>query len=58
MIPESVKAPIKIGDKIGVVNYYIGDKLIGSSDVVASESIDIIGFWDLLLKFVASMSLF
>ncbi len=57
-LPESVRAPIKIGDKIGTVNYCIGDKVIGSSDIVATEDVNTIGFWDLFLKFIASMSLF
>lgn len=57
-LEQSVKAPIKIGDKMGTVNYYIGESIVGSADIVATENIETISFWDLFLKFLASMSLF
>ena len=57
-LPESVTAPVKAGDKIGAVKYYLGGEEIGSSDILAVENVDVVGFWDLFIKFIASMSLF
>ena len=57
-LQDGVKAPVKIGDKIGTVSYYMGENLIGTSDIVATENVNTVGFWDLFLKMLASMSLF
>ncbi len=56
-LPESVPAPIKKGDKIGEYNYYLGDELIGSCDIVAAQNVEKITFWGLLSKFFAKMAL-
>jgi len=37
---DSVKAPIKKGDKIGEVDFFVGDEQIGSIDIVAKNDID------------------
>lgn len=39
-IYESANAPISKGDKLGTANFYYDKKLIGSIDLVASESVD------------------
>lgn len=49
-VPESVSAPIKVGEKIGEIVYKIDGKEIGRSAVYAKESIDRIGFGGLFLK--------
>lgn len=57
-IGETVRAPIKEGDSIGKINYYIGEKCIGSTDIVALEDVKGINYLHVFLKFIASMSLF
>ena len=57
-LPESVKAPIRSGEKMGTINYYVGDKLIGSANILAAEDVNAMSFWDMFLKIVASMTLF
>lgn len=38
-IPDSVDAPISKGQKIGEVQYYIDDKLIQTSDIIADHAV-------------------
>ena len=56
-LPENISAPIKKGDKIGSVEYFLDNKLIYSSDVFASEDINKISFGYLLFNFLSKMSL-
>ena len=56
-LPQYISAPIKKGDKIGSVEYFLDNKLIYSSDVFASEDIDKISFGYLLLSFLYGMAL-
>jgi D-alanyl-D-alanine carboxypeptidase (penicillin-binding protein 5/6) len=44
-ISESVAAPVKIGDKLGVINYTLDGNIIKSSDITAAEEIERISFW-------------
>ncbi len=47
-LPENLTAPIKKGDTVGSIDYYLGDKQIGSIPVVAKESIAAAGYGDIL----------
>ncbi len=38
-LPEKVSAPIKEGDKIGTVDFYLNDEQIGSIDVVSTNAV-------------------
>ncbi len=53
-----VKAPLKTGDTIGKVSYYVGEKCIGWSNIVALEDVKSTNYLHIFLKFIASMSLF
>jgi D-alanyl-D-alanine carboxypeptidase (penicillin-binding protein 5/6) len=44
-INESVAAPVKIGEKIGTINYMLDGNLIKSADITAAESVERISFW-------------
>lgn len=47
-IPESIRCPVNKGDKVGrIILEYNGEE-IGSTDIVASESIETIGYFGLL----------
>ena len=39
-IPDSVKAPIKKGQKIGNISVFLNDKLIDNIDLISNETID------------------
>lgn len=54
---KSIAAPIKSGDKLGRVVYKIGEREIGSSDILAAESVEKIGFWGFFARMLAKMSL-
>ena len=41
---KKIKAPVKKGDKVGKVKYFLSGKEIGSIDIVAAESVDEISF--------------
>ena len=54
-IPEFVSAPFNKGDPVGRVVYKIGDEQIGESSIFVSESIEKIGFSELLLRMLKRM---
>lgn len=43
-LPQNVSAPIKKGDVLGTVDFYSGDKQIGSVDITAAENVDKMSF--------------
>ena len=49
-LPESLKAPVKQGDKIGSVKYTQNGEFIGELDICASENVEKIGFFDVLMR--------
>ena len=49
-LPESITAPVKIGDRIGTVTHKRGDRVIGTSDICASEQIERISFGEILIR--------
>lgn len=49
-IPNVQRAPISSGDCLGTVTYSIGDDIIGTVNVRAAESIEKIGFFDVLSR--------
>lgn len=50
VIPESLVAPVKVGDVIGGVKYYLDGNEIGKSDIYLKEDISEINYVELLLK--------
>lgn len=55
--PKQLKAPIKKGAKVGTIDYYIGDKKIGSVPVVATCSIKKATFSHYLKQMIQKISL-
>ena len=49
-LPETVIAPIKEGDKIGEMVFVCDGREIGRADVIATESIKKIGYFDVWLR--------
>lgn len=54
---KSVAAPIRSGDKLGRAVYKIGEREIGSVELLAAESVEKISFWGVFLRMLAKMSL-
>ncbi len=57
LIQQSVNAPICKGDKVGVVRYLLDGKVINEGDIVASESVERIGFGEIFLRMLGIFSL-
>ena len=49
-IKQPVKAPVKKGDVVGNMTYFLNEKEIGKIDVIADENIKRAGFFDYLQK--------
>ena len=52
ILKGDIKAPIKEGDKIGEVAYYLGDEKIGAVDILASEGVNEITYKSALLDMI------
>ena len=44
MYKEKIEAPVKKGEKIGEVQYYLDEKMIGSIDIIAEQSVEKISY--------------
>ena len=53
-LPETLIAPVEKGTVIGRVVYKSGDSEIGSSDIVASETVERIDFFGIFVKIVTN----
>lgn len=49
-LPETLSAPVAMGQTVGKVRYLMGDEVIGEFDITASEEIRRVGFWDQFLR--------
>ena len=51
-LPESVSAPIKKGDTVGILKLHIDGKEKGCIDIVSLSSVEKISFWELFAKII------
>ena len=54
---ETLNAPVQIGDTVGEIIYFVGDKEIGREKIVSAESIDRITFLELLTRLLRAVTL-
>lgn len=54
-LPKSANAPIKKGDKIGEVEFFIDGASIGKADIVAKEEVKGLGFFGMLKKLTGQL---
>ena len=47
-ISESISAPVKAGDKVGIIKVLSGENEIGTIDVICENDVKKIGFWGVL----------
>ncbi len=57
-LPEYVDAPINKGDKIGTVHFVIDKEEIAVRDIIASESVERLGYFDVLERIFKKLMLF
>lgn len=55
-ISDHYPAPLKIGDKLGEVTFWLDDKQIGSVDLLAQNNVDKINYIDVMLLIIRSFS--
>lgn len=56
-IEETLDAPVKLGDTVGHVTYKCDGKTVGSIDIKAAESIERIGYFDILKRMLTIFAL-
>ncbi len=49
-LPPYAVAPLSLGDTVGIAEYRLGEKTLGKADIVATEEIEKISYWDILMK--------
>ena len=50
IIPETLSAPVKSGQKIGVIEYKLNGEKIGEADIITCDEINKIGYFELFMK--------
>lgn len=55
VLPEVFRAPIKAGEELGCVEYYLEGNIIGKSAVYSKADIEKIGYFDLYLRMLKKM---
>lgn len=56
-LPPSITAPVKKGDVVGTVAYYVGEEPLGCIDITASEEVLRIHFFEILRRMAAAFLL-
>ena len=56
-LPEQVEAPVKEGDPVGILEYRMGETVVGSVEIQAAESVEAAGIGDYLLWLFRAMTL-
>jgi D-alanyl-D-alanine carboxypeptidase (penicillin-binding protein 5/6) len=56
-IPSEIGAPIKKGDVVGSVSFSIGESELGKCDVISTEDIEKISFFELWYRLLAKFLL-
>lgn len=54
---ETLIAPVTKGQKVGTVTYTVNGKTLGTSNIIASESVQATGFIDVFIKMLAKLVL-
>lgn len=52
-LPQSVSAPVKAGDVIGSITFSVGDTVIGTVPIVATDTVEKINFFEIWLRMIA-----
>lgn len=54
-LPEYIEAPLKKGDVVGKITYYINDEKIGQSDIYIDSEIERIGVFEIIYRIIMSI---
>lgn len=55
-IPESLAAPVKKGDVVGEIKYFLGDEQLGSSDIFTDRDVEKINFWQIFVRILSRIT--
>ena len=58
LLPDEIHAPVSEGQKLGTLQIMSGDTLLKELELLASESIDSMAYWDIFRSFLASLQNF
>ncbi len=53
VLPTATSAPIRKGDALGYIEYYLDGKSIGKSSIISTVKIDKIDFWTLFVRILS-----
>ncbi len=53
-ILKEIKAPVKIGDRIGKISFYIDGEKVGETDIIAGNDVEAVTFFSMLSLFLYS----
>ncbi len=54
-LPEYVAAPVVAGDPVGKAEFLLGEEVIGTADIVASEDVRKISYFEILFRLLSEM---
>ena len=57
LFKSDVEAPVKAGDQVGEVRYLSGEEVISSAPLTVSESVERVGYFDVLSGIIKSLFL-
>ena len=49
LLNEDITAPVKKGDKVGIINVYVGEEQVGNIDILSCEDVDKMSFLTAIL---------
>ena len=55
-VEEKYQAPVRIGDKIGEVTFWIGENQIGQVNLIAQNTIEKITYKEVIIRIIRSFS--
>lgn len=57
-LPESISAPVQKGDKIGIIRFICGGKEILSLNIISSETVEKIDFFQTFFRILCAVSIY
>ncbi len=54
-LPESLQAPVTVGQSVGKVTYFLDGKILCEGEILAAQSVEKAGFWSLFCRLLRQM---
>ena len=55
-IPTTLQAPVKGGQSVGEITYYLGEEQLGKAQIFADKDVDQINFWQIFTRMLACIT--